>query len=163
MSPRSRRSSTQGDEIDHEVEARLDRSFITPFDREDIHDLVSQLDDVLDGIQEVAETFVIYDVKQPDRRRPAPGRDPRGPGAAARRGHREARGAQGHRAPRAPIHELENQADGLSRAAVGAAVPGRDRGDRGHQVARRLHGLENTIDAAEDAAEVIERIVAKNA
>ena len=44
---------------------RLDRSFITPFDREDIHELVARMDDVLDRIQEVAETFVIYDVKEP--------------------------------------------------------------------------------------------------
>src|SRR5512136_1009425 len=52
----------RGDEIDTEVEVRLDRAFITPFDRADIHDLVSRVDDVVDGIQEVAETFVIYGV-----------------------------------------------------------------------------------------------------
>ena len=41
---------------------RLERAFITPFDREDIHELASRLDDVVDGIQEVAETFVIYGI-----------------------------------------------------------------------------------------------------
>jgi uncharacterized protein Yka (UPF0111/DUF47 family) len=49
----------QGDEIDAEIAKRLERAFITPFDREDIHELTSRLDDVVDGIQEVAETFVI--------------------------------------------------------------------------------------------------------
>ena len=108
----------EGDEIDNEVEARLDRAFITPFDREDIHDLVSRIDDVLDGIQEVAETFVIYDVKKPtnDARRLA------GILAAQALQLSEAiakleslKGIEPHVRQ---IHELENEADGLSRAAV---------------------------------------------
>src|SRR5664280_3440386 len=55
----------QGDEIDAEIAKRLERAFITPFDREDIHELTSRLDDVVDGIQEVAETFVIYGIVEP--------------------------------------------------------------------------------------------------
>src|ERR1035437_8469075 len=55
----------EGDEIDTEIATRLERAFITPFDREDIHELTSRLDDVVDGIQEVAETFVIYGIEKP--------------------------------------------------------------------------------------------------
>jgi len=51
-----------GDEIDAEIAARLEKSFITPFDREDIHELYTRLDDVVDGIQEAAETVVIYGI-----------------------------------------------------------------------------------------------------
>ena len=153
----------EGDEIDDEVEARLDRAFITPFDREDIHDLVSRIDDVLDGIQEVAETFVIYGIKKPTndvkhlagilaaQARPAP------------RGHHEARDAKGLEPHLRQIHELENEADGLSRAAVGRLF--RDGIEAIEVIKLRdvYTALENTIDAAEDAVEVIERILAKNA
>ena len=55
----------RGDQIDDEIAARLERSFITPFDREDIHELTVHLDDMLDGIQAAAETFVIYGVEEP--------------------------------------------------------------------------------------------------
>ena len=57
------------------------------------------LDDVVDGIQAIAETFMIYGVKQPTDDAQAPGRDPHGAGGAAQRGAREARALQGHRAP----------------------------------------------------------------
>jgi len=153
----------QGDEIDQEVEIRLDRAFITPFDREDIHDLVSRLDDVLDGIQEVAETFVIYDVKAPtdDARRLA------GILAAQASQLNEAIGKLASLKEVEPhlrqVHNLENEADGLSRAAVARLF--RDGIEAIEVIKWRdvYTALENTIDAAEDAAEVIERIVAKNA
>jgi hypothetical protein len=41
----------RGDQIDAEFAVRLERSFVTPFDREDIHELVVYLDDVVDGIR----------------------------------------------------------------------------------------------------------------
>ncbi len=124
-----------GDETQTEVEVRLDRSFITPFDREDIHELVSRMDDVLDRIQEVAETFVIYDVKQPTDDARTPGRHPVRPGGPAERGDREARRAQGP--------GVEPQGGPRPRERGGRPVPRRrgapvsrgPRGDRGHQVA----------------------------
>ncbi len=153
----------RGDEIDTEVEVRLDRAFITPFDREDIHDLVSRLDDVLDGIQEIAETFVIYDVKAPtdDARHLA------GILAAQANQLNEAvgklDGMKGIEPNLKQIHDLENEADGLSRAAVARLF--RDRVEAIEVIKWRdvYLALENTIDAAEDAGEVIERIIAKNA
>jgi predicted phosphate transport protein (TIGR00153 family) len=153
----------EGVEIDNEVEARLDRAFITPFDREDIHDLVSRIDDVLDGIQEVAETFVIYDVRKPtnDARRLS------GILAAQALQLSEAIGKletlKGIEPHVRQIHELENEADGLSRAAVARLF--RDGIEAIEVIKWRdvYTALENTIDAAEDAAEVIERIIAKNA
>ncbi|MFM8403206.1 MAG: DUF47 domain-containing protein, partial [Candidatus Limnocylindrus sp.] len=44
----------EGDKIVAEVHRRLERAFITPYDREDIHELTSKLDDILDGIQAAA-------------------------------------------------------------------------------------------------------------
>jgi predicted phosphate transport protein (TIGR00153 family) len=153
----------RGDEIDTEVEVRLDRAFITPFDREDIHDLVSRLDDILDRIQETAETFVIYDVMTPtdDARRLV------GILSAQANQLNEAigklEGLKGMESNLKAIHDLENEADGLSRAAVARLFRG------GHEAIEVIKWrdiytvLENTIDAAEDAGEVIERILAKNA
>lgn len=49
-----------GDELTHEILVLLNRTFITPFDREDIHRLASALDDVLDAIEEAAARIVLY-------------------------------------------------------------------------------------------------------
>jgi len=58
----------QGDTITHEIMFQLNRSFITPFDREDIGLLAHSLDDVTDLIQATADTMVLYKVKEPGKR-----------------------------------------------------------------------------------------------
>ena len=55
----------EGDELTHEVMRRLNTSFITPFDREDIHRLASNLDDVLDHIEATAEYLQLHKIEQP--------------------------------------------------------------------------------------------------
>jgi len=50
----------KGDDLIHEVLTRLNQTFITPIDPEDIHALASHLDDVLDGIEESAHRMVAY-------------------------------------------------------------------------------------------------------
>jgi hypothetical protein len=52
------------DKITHETFALLHKTFVTPLDREDIHRLISRMDDVLDLIQDTAESFQLYDVRQ---------------------------------------------------------------------------------------------------
>ena len=52
----------RADSITHETVALLHRTFVTPLDREDIHRLISRMDDVLDLIQDTAESFQLYDV-----------------------------------------------------------------------------------------------------
>jgi uncharacterized protein len=52
----------QGDEITHNILTKLNQTFITPFDREDIHELCSRLDDVIDLIDAAASRFVLYRV-----------------------------------------------------------------------------------------------------
>ena len=151
----------RGDEIDRDVTRKLEDAFVTPFDREDIHELVSRLDDVVDGIQAVAETFVIYGVTAPTpeaRRLTAILDGQAGELAAALRKLDGLKDLERHLEA---VHELENEADGLSRAAVARlfhddlppieVIKWRD----------LYNGLENTIDAAEDAAEAIERMYHK--
>jgi len=58
----------QGDTITHEIMFQLNRSFITPFDREDIGLLAHSLDDVTDLIQAAADSMLLYKVKTPGKR-----------------------------------------------------------------------------------------------
>ena len=51
-----------GDEITHQIFRKLNQTFITPFDREDMHQLCSTLDDVIDLIDAAASRFVLYRV-----------------------------------------------------------------------------------------------------
>ncbi len=54
-----------GDTITHKIMAQLHRSFITPFDREDIAALASSLDNVMDFIEATADTMVLYKIEAP--------------------------------------------------------------------------------------------------
>ncbi len=55
----------EGDEITHEIIRRLNTSFVTPMDREDIYALGSALDDVMDAIDAVADLFVLHRIEEP--------------------------------------------------------------------------------------------------
>ena len=152
-----------GDEIGAALSERLERAFVTPFDREDIHELTVRLDDVVDGIQEVAETLVIYGVTMPTQEARDLSKLLSGQAvelAAALQKLESLKGLEPHLRA---IHELENQADGLSRAAIAGLFKG------GHDTLDVIkwrdiyHALEETIDAAEDAGEVMERMFHKGA
>lgn len=54
-----------GDGLTHDIARRLNKTFITPIDREDIHDLASALDDILDTTEAIADRFVLYKVTKP--------------------------------------------------------------------------------------------------
>jgi predicted phosphate transport protein (TIGR00153 family) len=151
----------RGDQIDREVNRKLEDAFITPFDREDIHELVSRLDDVVDGIQEVAETFAIYGVTEPtpEARRLAAILDEQGVHLAE--ALRKLDGFKDIERHFEAVHELENEADGLSRAGVARLF--RDDLPAIEVIKWRdlYNGFENTIDAAEDAVEAMERMYHK--
>jgi len=53
-----------GDEITHQIFRKLNQTFITPFDREDIHELCSTMDDVIDLIDAASSRFVLYRVSE---------------------------------------------------------------------------------------------------
>ena len=54
-----------GDRITHDTIERLNRTFITPLDREDIHELVTRLDDILDLIDTSMNRMVLYKIERP--------------------------------------------------------------------------------------------------
>ena len=53
----------RADKVTHDTFALLHRTFVTPLDRDEIHRLISRMDDVLDLIQDTAESFQLYDVR----------------------------------------------------------------------------------------------------
>ena len=55
----------EGDRLTHAIYSRLNTTFITPFDREDIHSLAGHLDDVLDAIEAAADMLVLHKVTEP--------------------------------------------------------------------------------------------------
>ncbi len=61
---RIRDEEHEADELAHTALERLDRTFITPFDREDIHTLVGGLDDIVDDIDALAKRIPLYHVKE---------------------------------------------------------------------------------------------------
>ena len=150
-----------GDEIGDEIEVRLEDAFITPIDREDIHELARRMDDVVDRIQETAEAMQIYDVSAPTdeaKRLAAILEEQAEELDTAFRKFESMKGLNGHVRR---IHTLENEADGLSRSAIGRLF--REDNDPLEVIKwRDIYGsLEESIDAAEDVSEIIQRVVHK--
>ena len=57
----------QGDEVAHDIIDRLDKTFITPFDREDIHSLVREIDDIIDMIYSIVNRISVYQLDKVDK------------------------------------------------------------------------------------------------
>ena len=142
---------------------RIERAFITPFDREDIHELAARLDDVVDGIQEVAETFLLYGI---DTRRP---RRPKAlAGVLAGQAEHLLAALQHARGDEGPGGGPDGRSTSWRTrrtACPASAIAGLFRGqpDAVEIIKWRdiYTSLEETIDAAEDAGEIIERMVHK--
>ena len=151
----------RGDEIDREINQRLEDAFVTPFDREDIHDLTVRLDDVVDGIQATAETLVIYGIERPTDEARTLSRILADQSDALLSALRKLDGLKDLDVDLSRVHDLEHQADTLSRAAVARLFAGEP--DPLDVIKWRdlYRELENAIDAAEDAAEAIERMFHK--
>jgi uncharacterized protein len=60
LAVRVKEAEHAGDELTHEIMIKINTTFVTPFDREDIYRLASALDDVLDAIEEAADRIVLY-------------------------------------------------------------------------------------------------------
>ena len=155
------RLEKRGDDIDREINQRLEDAFITPFDREDIHELTVRLDDVVDGIQATAETLVIYAIQQPTEEARQLARILADQSDSLLSALRKLDGLKDLDADLTRVHDLEHEADTLSRAAVARLF--RDGTEPLEVIKWRdlYRELENAIDAAEDAAEAIERMFHK--
>jgi predicted phosphate transport protein (TIGR00153 family) len=151
----------RGDHIYQQIRDKLEAAFVTPFDREDIYELAARLDDVVDFIQAVAETVVIYDVTQPTVEARRLAQILAEQGDELNKAITSLRSRKGVAESLQRVHDLEHEADGLSRAAVGRLF--KERQEPLEVIKwRDLYGaLENGSDAAEDAAEAVERMLHK--
>jgi predicted phosphate transport protein (TIGR00153 family) len=153
----------EADVITHDVIVRINRSFITPFDREDIHELASRLDDVIDLIDGTARRAVMFRITQP--REPA--RQMADVIVRATASLEQA--VVSIKKPKivmekgTEVKALEEEGDAIYHAAVGALF---DDGESPIEVMKwkELYDtLERTLDHCEDVANVLESIALKNA
>jgi uncharacterized protein Yka (UPF0111/DUF47 family) len=142
----------------------LDRSFITPFDREDIHSLASRLDDVLDNMEETAHRFEVFRIDKPTSETVVLARiiqDCCTHLAEAIRLCRTMQDVEGLQAHLREIGRLENEADRIYRDTDGDLFANPPEILMLIKL-RELYGwLEETVDACKDVAQIITEIVIK--
>jgi uncharacterized protein len=153
----------QGDGISHDIGQRLEKTFVTPFDREDIHQLISRLDDVLDFIEEVADTCILYKIEAPSPQAVEQASIVVKQAEEIVKALERLKGFKNLAPHWIEIHRLENEGDRVARQAVADLFTN---GTDPVEIIKwkDLYALlEDAIDACEDVANVIERIVVKHA
>ena len=152
-----------GDEISHSIGRRLNTTFVTPFDREDIVALISGLDDVLDLIEEVADTFILYQVDAPTPAAQQQARIIVRQCEAIHEATQRLRSFKGLQQYLTEINRLENEGDRITRAAVAGLFSEKTRATDILKW-KDIYGLlEATIDKCEDVSDILEKIVVKHA
>jgi len=154
----------QGDQVTHEIVRRLNTTFITPIDREDIHDLATHLDDVLDYIEAVAERLVVYRIKEPTSSSRALVDVIVQTVEAMDRAVRCLRAMDpGFHEHAVEVNRLENSADRLLRESLAALFD--EQGDPIEVIKWKeiYETMETVTDRCEDVANVIEGIILKMA
>jgi len=154
----------RGDEMTHELLTKLNQTFITPFDREDIHKLTSSIDDVLDFVHAAGERLVMYKITD---------FTPSAPQLAdvIVRQSEQLCQAVAHLERKnnnvlqycVEINRLENEADRISRAAIAQLFEIETNPITLIKKKELYEVLETATDKAEDAANVIESVVVKSA
>ncbi len=156
----------EGDIITHEIVDKLNRTFITPIDREDIHRMTSEIDDVLDFILGVADRMMLYRVKSPT---PQSLRMVEVLIASIEQMEKAISSLKNIKNSRRildyciEINRLENEGDSIHRSVMADLFS--DGKDPVEIIKWRdiYDYLENAIDKCEDVADAIESIVVKNA
>jgi uncharacterized protein len=153
----------QGDEITHEIVSTLNRTFVTPFDHEDIYALASGLDDILDYIEEVADTANLYRITTV----PEPARELTRLLTLAVAQLEQAIGklesGKGIDEHSAEVHRLEDVGDSTSRRAIADLFSDQHPPLEVIKL-KDLYGLlEDALDRCETVANVMEGIATKNA
>src|ERR1041385_4374151 len=152
----------RGDEMTHAIIRMLNQTFITPFDREDIHALTSSLDDVLDYVNSAATRMTLYGITAP-------------PQAAVdlsaliiQQSEELSMGVslleENQRVLEhcVEVNRLENEADKVSRKAIAELFEKEKDPIQLIKIKELYEVLETATDKAEDAANVLEAVVLKS-
>jgi predicted phosphate transport protein (TIGR00153 family) len=152
----------RGDRVTHEIIKRLNTTFVTPIDREDIYGLATQLDDIVDFTEEAADFLGLYQVEAPMDQAFAL------TSVLVRSCEALAEGLENLPSFKdldqywIEVHRLENEGDRISRDAVAALFT--DAIDPMFVIRWKdiFAVLEEAIDSTEKAAQILEGIVIKN-
>jgi predicted phosphate transport protein (TIGR00153 family) len=153
----------EGDRITHDIFRRLNETFVTPIDREDILALASAFDDVVDYTEEVADYLGLYKIEAPMTQAQQLSRILRDCCRQLVEAMPRLRGFNDMSHWIIEVHRLENDGDRVTRDAMAALF---DNGVDPMMVIRWkdiFERLEQAIDATEHVANILEGIVIKNA
>jgi len=152
-----------GDRMVHDIFAELNKTFITPIDREDISKLACSLDDILDNLEAVAERLVLYEIKKPPvymldfaTTLQKTTQNVHG-GITLLRDFKEAKKIRGFCKE---VNTLENEGDSLLRKATADLFNNKDPVEI-IKIKELYEDLEAAIDRCEDVADVIGDILVK--
>jgi predicted phosphate transport protein (TIGR00153 family) len=152
----------EGDRITHDIIDRLNHTFVTPIDREDILALASSLDDIVDYTEEVADYLGLYKIEAPMDQAIRLARVLKDSSAQLAEAIPRLRGFRDISAYTVEVNRLENEGDRITREAVASLFDG---GIDPMVVIRwkdLFERLEAAIDATERVANILEGIVIKN-
>ena len=152
----------KADLVTHEIFERLNRTFITPLEREDIHQLASNLDDVVDAAEAIGSRIVLFQVSKPTPEAIRLAEILTECGQQIEQAIDNLKNMNSLMAFTVEINRLENEADSISRNVMADLFSGR------HEVLdvlrwKEIYGrLENAADKCEDVANAVESIVVKS-
>jgi uncharacterized protein len=156
------KAENEGDRITHDIIKRLNTTFVTPIDREDIYGLATQMDDIVDFTEEAADFLGLYKIEAPMEQATALTKVLVASCEQLAMGLEHLPEFKDLDKYWIEIHRLENEGDRISRDAVASLF---SNGIDPMVVIRwkdMFAVLENAIDATETAAQILEGIVIKN-
>jgi len=156
------KAEQEGDRITHEIVKRLNSTFVTPIDREDIYGLATQMDDIVDFTEEAADLLGLYKIEAPMEQAQALTKVLVAACEQLAEGLEHLPDFKDLDKYWIEVHRLENEGDRISRDAVASLF---SNGIDPMVVIRWkdvFAVLENAIDATETAAQILEGIVIKN-
>ena len=160
---RIRQAEHDGDEVTHQIMRRINTTFVTPFDREDIYRLATHLDDVMDHIDAAADFVVLHGITEPlsefAKQADVLVRAAKVASDALDRLHN----FKGLEEYWVEINRLENEGDQVYRKTVARLFSGDFKGLEVLKHRDVVEEIEAAIDSLEDVANAIESIVLKHA
>jgi predicted phosphate transport protein (TIGR00153 family) len=152
----------RGDELIHEIFTRLNQTFITPIDPEDIHNVSSALDDVLDGLEDTAHSLVSYHIDPIPAEMLALAEIVAACGGALQKAFLALEKNGPILEHCIEINRLENEADRIGRSAVADLFNNEKDPIRVIKLKEVYDFIEAAIDSCEDVADVLQNVALKN-
>jgi predicted phosphate transport protein (TIGR00153 family) len=152
----------EGDRLTHEVIDLLNRTFVTPFDRDDMYRLITALDDICDHVDDAAEKVTGYGVREIRSQAVEQARVIERSANKLREAITQLEGFKDSQRVLIELRELEDEGDRIVRQAISELFNG---GTDAIALVRwkDIHeALEEAVDACENAADVLEAILVKN-